>query len=107
MLMGGGKCALSDVCWVIGLLTSAEQTVILFRVWVSRSAVMKSLLPWKPLRKVPQWKPIYFLIMYILARLLFGFGMDHQAHTHWLGAEEYTKWENMIPLSTDTLLRLH
>lgn len=33
-------------------------------------------------QEVPQWKPIYFLIMYILARLLFGFEMDQQAQTH-------------------------
>lgn len=47
-----------------------------------------------------------FLKMYILARLPFGFGTDHQAHIHWLGVEDYTTWENMIPLSTGALLAL-
>ena len=51
-LKNGGKRALSDVHWVIGLLLSAEKKVTSPRVWVSRSAVTESILQRKLLRKV-------------------------------------------------------
>ena len=57
-----------------------------------------------PQEGVTYWKPIYFLIVFILARLPFGFGKDHQAHVHGLGVKDYNIWGNMIPLSTDAVL---